>query len=403
MKDMSYLKDKPIAVLGGGATGRGHAASAAFVGKEVRLYEHPDFFQNLGCIRENKQLELAGLQQSLYGFKRKGIVTLDTVTCDMKEAVKGAGIIVIALPAVGFKPFFERLIPHLEDGQVIHFSTANFGSLLLRKMMREAGCDKKVIMGEWTSQPYGIRIQSSGGQQLPELRINYWAITLRGAAFPLTDQEAFFESKKYVPSLDSVVHPVEADTVLDACFSNVNPILHCPGTILGVGAMENWGLIYGEDKETFSIYSHAYCPSISKVQLALYKEQCELAKAMGVGIQHFDDETFFSRSTILGSEHMGPDYKIPFEAQYKSAWTTGPFSIYNRYITEDIPVGCHLFHLMGKKYGVETPVIDSMINLANVMTEANYYETGLTLEDLGIGHMDNSQLQMYLREGQYSQ
>ncbi len=401
MLDMSYLEEKPIAVLGGGATGRGHAACAAIVGKEVRLYEHPDFFEGLGCIRETRQIELSGLQQSLYGFKRKGIATLTMVTDDMENAVKGAGLIVVSLPAVGFKPFFERLIPYLEDGQVIHFTTANFGSMILRKMMREAACHKRVIIGEWASQPYGIRIQSSGGQQLPELRINYWAITLRGAAFPMADQEAFFESKKYLPSLDSVVDPIEADTVLDACFSNVNPILHCPGTILGVGAMENWGLIYGEDKYTFSIYSHAYCPSISKVQLALYKEECALAKALGVGIQHYDNETFFSRSTILGAEHMGPKYKIPFEEQYQSAWTTGPFSIYNRYITEDIPVGCHLFHLMGKKYGIETPIIDSMIHLANVMTESNYFETGFTLEDIGLENLSPEQIQKYLREGKF--
>ncbi|HOI82158.1 MAG TPA: NAD/NADP octopine/nopaline dehydrogenase family protein [Synergistales bacterium] len=401
MGKMDYLQEKPIAVLGGGATARGHAACAALAGREVRLYELPDFFEGLGCIKENREIRLSGIQESLYGFKREGLAKIDVVTSDMEEAVKGAGIIVVSFPAVGYKAFLEKLIPRLEDGMVVHFTTANFGSLIMRKMMRESGCNKRIVIGEWSSQPYGIRIKSAGGQQMPEVSVNYWAISLRGSALPMIDQEKFFESKQYLPSLDSVVHPVRGDTVADIGFSNVNPILHCPGTILGVGTMENWGVIYGGDKHDFSIYSHAYCPSISKVQLALYKEECAIAEAMGVGIQQFSEESFFSRSNILGSEHMGGKFKVPFDEQYKLALGTGPFSIYNRYITEDIPVGCHIFRELGKKFGVKVPVIESMITLASVMTGVDYWSEGVTLNDLGIEHMDREALNAYLREGTY--
>lgn len=402
MAGMEYLEDKPIAVLGGGATARGHAACAAITGHEVRLYELPEFFGGLGCIREKREIRLSGIQESLYGFKREGLAKIDVVTDDIGKAVEGAGIIIISFPAIGYKAFLEKLIPHLDDGMVIHFTTANFGSLILRKMMRAAGCTKKVIIGEWSSQPYGIRIKNAGGEQMPEVSINYWAISLRGAALPMADQDAFFESKKYVPSLDSVVNPIRGDTVADIGFSNVNPILHCPGTILGVGAMENWGVVYGEDKHDFSIYSHAYCPSISKVQLALYREECSIAEAIGVGIQDFKEEAFFSRSNILGSEHMGDKFVVPFNEQYKLAMGTGPFTIQNRYITEDIPVGCHIFWELAKKFGVKVPIIESMINLASVMTGMDFWKTGVTLEDLDIDHMDKGQLNSYLRDGLYT-
>jgi opine dehydrogenase len=401
MANMSYLKDKPIAVLGGGATARGHAACAAHQGKEVRLYELPEFFDGLGCIKDKKEIRLSGLQQSLYGFKREGLAKLSIVTDDIKKAVKDAGIIIMSFPAVGNKAFLEKLIPNLEDGMVIHFTTANFGSLVMKKMMREMGCDKKVIIGEWSSQPYGIRIRNFGGQQIPEVSINYWAISLRGSSMPLSDQESFFESKKYIPSLDSVVHPVKGDTVVDIAFSNVNPVLHVPGTILGVGTMENWGLIYGYDKYEFSIYSHVYCPSISEVQKMMYKEVCQIAEAIGVGIQHFEDEEFFSRSNILGSEHMGPNYVVPFNEQYKLALGTGPFTIYNRYITEDVPIGCHLYYELAKKFNIKVPIIESMITLASVMTKTDYWESGLTLEDLGIKDLNRAELLTYIREGQY--
>jgi opine dehydrogenase len=405
MQDMSYLKDKPIAVLGAGAVSKAQAADCALAGAKVRICDLQPFAKKTLFGIKEKGIKFFGDQLNLYGFERSGVAKMELVTEDVAEAVKGAGIVIIGTPTFGHVPFFEKLIPALEDGMVIHIYPDNFGSLLLRKMMREAGCTKKVIIGGWSSAPYGCRVEIKGGVILPQIRVYYRAINLRGAALPMTDQEAFLESSKYMGSMDAVTHgdgAVSGQTVMDTGFSNVNPVLHCPGTILGVGTMENWGVIYGEDKYQYSIYSHAYCPSIAKVQYSFYQEQCRLAEAMGVGIQDFDKKQFFSRESILGPEYMGPDYIIPYDQQDYIQFGTGPFSIDNRYITEDIPVGCHTYHELGKKYGVKTPVIDAMINLASAMMETDYYEKGYTLDYLGIGHMDKEQLLKYLNEGVYT-
>jgi opine dehydrogenase len=189
------------------------------------------------------------------------------------------------------------------------------------------------------------------------------------------------------------------DTVMDIGFSNVNPVLHCPGTLLGVGVMENYGVVFGDDKYKYSIYSHAYCPSISEVQYSFYEEECALAEEMDVGIQYFDKEDFFHRENILGQEYMGKDYRIPFEEQDEIQFGTGPHDIENRYITEDVPVGCHVYHELGKKFGVKTPVIDSMINLASAMLNRDFYEEGYTLDYLGLGDMSKEEMLDYLHEG----
>ena len=169
---------------------------------------------------------------------------------------------------------------------------------------------------------------------------------------------------------------------MDIGFSNVNPVLHCPGTILGVGVMENWGRVFGgNDKSTYSIYSHAYCESISEVQYAFYLEEVALAEAIGVDLQRFPKKNFLSRTSILGPEYMGDECIVPFDEQFEMAIGTGPFSIHDRYITEDIPVGCHVYHELGKKFDVETKIIDSMITLASVMTGQDFSKEGLTLDD----------------------
>jgi opine dehydrogenase len=405
MVKLDYLKNKPIAVLGAGNVGKAIASDCALSGNKVRLCDINPFAQKTLFGVKERGIKLYGQQLNLYGFERSGQAVFEKVATDVAEIVKGAGIVIIATPAFGHHSFFEKLIPVLEDGMFIHIIPENYGSLELRKMMREAGCTKKVIIGGWSSSPYGSRVDIEGGVILStRIRVYYRAITLRGASLPSKDQEEFLESAKYIGAFDAINNGdgvVGGNTVLDIGFSNVNPVLHCPGTILGVGTMENWGVIYGEDKYQYSIYSHAYCPSISEVQYVFYQEECALAEAMGVGIQSFKKKQFFSRENILGPEYMGKDYEIPFEQQDPIQYGTGPFTIKNRYITEDIPVGCHIYHELGKKFNVKTPIIDSMINIASVMGKTDYYKKGYTLDYLGIGHMTKEEMLKYLHEGIY--
>lgn len=64
-------------------------------------------------------------------------------------------------------------------------------------------------------------------------------------------------------------------------------------------------------------------------------------------------------------------------------------------------MGCQFYHELGKKYGVETLVFDRMITLGSVMTGTAFHQTGLTLEDLGIGHLNPEELLDYLENGHY--
>ena len=50
--------------------------------------------------------------------------------------------------------------------------------------MRENNCNKTVVIGGWSSAPYGARIVKEGGVLTPEVSLMYRAITLRGASLP---------------------------------------------------------------------------------------------------------------------------------------------------------------------------------------------------------------------------
>ena len=412
MGKMDYLKDMPIAVLGGGAVGKTCAADMKLAGREVRLFDMMPFAEKTLANLEKTGILLDGVQRNLYCFERSGRAFFDVISSNMEEVVKGAGLIVVAAPAFAHEPFFRELVPLLEDGQVIHIFTDNYASLILRKLMREMGCTKKVIIGGWSSAPYGTRIESVGKFQFPHVGIKYRAITLRGASLPMSDIDDFMESSKYLPCIDAVTYgdgPVAGNTVLDIGFSNINPVIHVPATILGVSTMENWGLIFGgHDRTNYSMYSHGLCPSICEVQYQFFEEEKALAKAIGVGTPTYSYESFFSRRSVLTQEYMGLDKDgkdnvvFPLD-QPSTEGNTGPNNINHRYLTEDVPVGCKIYHDLGVQYGVPTPIIDSLIVLAGAMHKKSFFETSkYNLAYLGIDNMSKEELLAYLNEGVYN-
>lgn len=405
MYDFTNLENYPIAVLGGGSVGRTCAADCKLAGNTVRLFDIKPFSETSLKYLDKTGVTLVGHPKNKYGFNRLGNAKFDLITDDMEEAVNGAKLILVCIPSVAHETFFEQLAPLLVDGQIVHIIPDNYGSLRLRKKLREIGNDAKVIVGGWSSAPYGTRIVTEGGVPTPEQYLVYRAITLRGAALPASDSDDFLESIRYLGCFDSITEgdgPQKGNTVLDIGFSNVNPVIHVPGTVLGASVMENFGRIYGgHDRFQYSIYSHAFCPSLSEVQVAFYNEEIALADAIGVDLARYPKEDFFSRASILGPEYMGEGCIVPFEEQWETGFTTGPFSIQNRYVTEDVPVGCHVYHELGKKFGVATPVIDAMITIASVMVGQDFYESGVKLEELGIGQLDREQLLDYLNNGNY--
>lgn len=417
MTDMSYLADKPIAVLGGGAVGKTMAGDCALAGKEVRMWDQPGFAERNFFNMDRTGITLKGDQFSFFGFHRAGTAHVAMATDDMAKVVKGAGIIIVATVAIAHETIFRQLIPLLEDGQVIHILPDNCGSLVFRKLMRELNCTKKVIVGSWYTAPYGTRPIIRGGVNTNMMKVEDRITTIRGCALPMTDNEAFMASAYYIPAFDAIKDAegevtvskkgiefhhgfVAGDTVLDIILSNVNPVIHVPGTILAVSTMQNFDTVLGQEKKNYSLYGFGACPAIAEVQSQFWEEEKRLAKAMNVGLTTVNYEDFFSRTTMYGKEFMGPDYAVPYEEKYENFFGDGPFDLENRYITEDVPVGCYLMSQLGKKYDVPTPIIDSMILLASVMLKRDLAaQSKYTLDYLEIGHMTPEQLQKYLREG----
>ncbi len=222
---------KHVAILGGGATAQTQAADFALSGYKVSLYDLPELAS--AELMESRRIELGGVQANLKDFRRTGVAEIDVVTTDMAEALEGANLVIVSIPSFGQRAFFEKMIPHLKDGQVISIFPDNFGSLVLRRMMQERACDVDIIIGGWHSQPYGTRLLKSG-------KVNCFIrdATQIYAALPSRDDDKFFEALRDAPVFSGVSDFVRGDTVIGVGIANANPVVHIPGSILNVGAME---------------------------------------------------------------------------------------------------------------------------------------------------------------------
>jgi opine dehydrogenase len=388
---MDKVLEKPVAVLGGGACAQTFAAEFTLAGYKVRLYELPELAQGtLGEVLRTHEIELGGTQANFKWFRRAGVAKVDVVTTEISEALRGAGLVIVAIPAKGHKPFFEKMIPYLEDGQMISIFPDNFGSLMLRNMMGEKGCNVDVIIGGWSSMPYGVRVVEPGKLDCL-IRIR----ELLGDALPGKDGDKFFETMKGIPAFDGTVELKKGDTVIGVGLSNPNPAVHVPGSILNVGAMEVSEMegALGIPKGKYSMYKHGMSPAVARVQLAFYQEERKIASAMGIKMIEFREDQFFWKGGIMGVE-----YWVPF-ADVILPPIVGPNSVEHRYFTEDIPVGTVIRYHLAQKFGVDVPTIESMMQLGSVICKRDFLKEGITLKELGIEDLTKEQIIRYVREG----
>ena len=115
MSKMEYLKDMPVAVLGGGAVGKTCAADIKLAGREVRLYDVMPFAEKSLKDLDKTGILFDGIQRNRDCFERSGRAFIDVVTTDIEKAIKGAGHIVVSCGSWGHEAMFRAMIPYLED------------------------------------------------------------------------------------------------------------------------------------------------------------------------------------------------------------------------------------------------------------------------------------------------
>lgn len=115
---------RKVAVLGGGNGAHAMAADLTLKGLEVNMCEAPEFKENFKTTLERQEINFVD------AWGKEKIVRLHKVTTDFKEAIKDVDYIMMIIPAIGHKRFFDAIMPYLEDGQTIVTWPGNYSALL---------------------------------------------------------------------------------------------------------------------------------------------------------------------------------------------------------------------------------------------------------------------------------
>ena len=332
--------------------------------------------ETIAAVKERGGIELipdpsTGLQG---GFGKVHLITTNAA-----EAIDGADVIFVVVPAFAQQAFAKLIAPHVKAEQIVVLSPGNFGgAVTFSEALKQHQCPALPIVCEAQSMIYACR---KGGSD--SIQIFGFKEGLRIAVFPakLTDT--------VIPTLKKVFPKIEAaPNILWTWLSNPNAIGHPPITVLNAGRIEQTG---GD----FLFYVEGMTPAVGRVMDALDNERLALGKTMGLELTPHDQmaQLWYGHQGYEGSTYHDKArnpvyYAIKAEKELDS-----------RYLTEDIPFGLVPLEDLGKLAGVETPICTALINLSNSLLNRDFRQIGQTLKSIGLGDMGTSELKKLAEEG----
>ncbi len=357
---------KKVAVLGGGNGAHAAAADLTLRGYEVHMYEDARFAMNMQKVFETKTIELKGACGS-------GEAHVAMVTSNLQEAIDDVKVIVVAVPSFAHGDYAKRLAEVVKPGQFILVVPGTFGSLIFWNELKKKHVDG-VVVAETHTLPYATRL-TGPGQSLVMSKFNPLKVGVMPAC----------KTAETMAELEGLFDGLEAVESVIACgLSSLNPIIHVPGCILNAGRIE---LAKGE----FYFYTEGFTPCVARAAEAIDQERIALLKC-------FDYQADIAAHGI-GGTIQSDNLQEVIASDPNFAKIKGPADFTNRYYSEDIPYGIASWAKLGAALKVDTPVMDSMVNMGTVLLEKDCWKVGHSLEEFGIADMDLDTLKKYLIEG----
>ncbi|MFC3884852.1 NAD/NADP octopine/nopaline dehydrogenase family protein [Bacillus songklensis] len=360
---------RTVAVLGGGNGGHTLAADLSLAGHEVRLFEMEQFSHSMKDVFETKRIQCLGEVLN-------GTAEINMVTSDIDQALDGAEIILVAVPAFAHKGYANLLANKVKSNQLVVLLPGTLGSLEFARIWRELGANEDVVLAESDTLPYATRLEGPG-----KVRVNV-KIKVQIGVFPSVHTEWATRL------LNDILDITPVSNVLEAGLSSMNPIDHPPGTILNAGRIER-------SKGDFYIYEEGMTPSVIRVMEQLDQERLEIGKWFDLDLMTIGE--------LLHTSGYGPK-GTTWEVLNGSRSLTpikGPTSLKSRYLSEDIPFGLRTFASIADHIGLETPVMDSLITLGEILVGGIPQMEGRTIEDLGISGLNKEEIIEFIRTGNH--
>ena len=356
-------------VVGAGNGGKAMCAHLALMGFPVAPYNRTP--EHVAAIKLRGGVDLESYDGGPRGFGR-----LQIVTSDMGEALAEADVVMVVLPAYAHADIAGIAAPHLRSGQTVLLHPGRTGGALeFARVLREEECAADVTIAETETLIYASR--SEGPAQARIFRIKE-AVPL--AALPAT---------RTAEVLDAVssAYPqfVDGTSVLHTSMNNMGAIFHPAVAILNAARIES-------TSGDFEFYIGGVTPSVARILEALDRERVTVASSIGIRAR---TATEWLR---MAYNATGRDLNEAIHNQTGYYGIMAPATVNHRYITEDVPMSLVPIAALGRRYGVSVRGMDSIIRLACIMHQTDYWRRGRTLDKLGIEQLNVDELRRSVNE-----
>jgi opine dehydrogenase len=362
-----------IAVLGGGNGAYAAAADLSEQGHAVRWWR-----RNASAFAPVLQARALTLTDAR-GSRR---VPIALPTLDAGEAVRGADLVLVPVPAFAQTDIARSIAPHLDRGQVVLLTPGTFGSVAMARTVRvdggrapERAAQELPAFGEAGTLPFLCRKHGP-----LEIAITARAKRLPAGVFPAARGSSAFETMRAVfPAIE----PVE--DALSAALLNGGPIIHTPLMLMNAGPLEHF--------ERWDIHNEGTQPAVRRVMDALDAERIAIREALGYRAYHFPLRDHYATDRWM---YGGVHDKLTASGDWRERIVLTD----HRYMREDVACGLGFMVSVADWAGVPVPLARGLLSVAGAVCGRDLErDAARTLAAMDLAHSSAPELRRLLHDG----
>lgn len=346
-----------VGIVGSGNSARALAAYLASQGHKVSM-----LVRDLGKI--------PGISESLNvraSGKVEGRFNLHQVVIEPALMLSQVDIVFVATVTTAYAEVAQKLAPFLESHhKVVLFSGKLGGALLFSRALQLAGGPLIPILE--TDSLFACRVQDDESIWIRGFK--RWTL-FSGTSRSVTEREADVV-KRFFPDLEP------ACNIIQRGLTDFGALAHAPVVLANMNAIDR--------QESFLFYYKGLTSRTVAILERIEEEFNQVAAAYGASLipmkellnRYYGCDT----SSLHQAMQTVPNYR----------YSQSPPSLDHRFLVEDVTATLIPLQQFARLANVAIPVVDSIVTLAGVLTEIDFYGTGRSLKQFGLSGMSYEQV-----------
>ena len=359
------IKKEVVAIVGAGNGGMAFAGYLGLQGYRVILSEFEEFASGLEAIREKGSIEVSGEIQGSAPVEVAGSID---------QAVADADLVMAPIPAHVHGRLAREVAGSLPEKALLVLNPGRTGGALeVYQHLRSLGSPRPVV----EAQTLLFACRKKGPTQV---HISGTKKEVAVGVIP-ADQTAEVNRRltRMIPSFFAV------DDIRITSIHNIGALFHPTLALVNASRIEA--------QQPYGFYTDAATPRVAELLEALDRERVSIGEKAGVNVPSIRQWLHASYGLEMAPLHR----MLCSNPAYQGIMS--PSSLDVRYFHEDVPTGLVPLEVLGRLYGVDTPLISSLIHLSNALMGRDYREIGRTEEVMGIAGMNAEEFLRYIQRG----